>query len=86
MLKLLNEFGAVKNFKRAVDNRGRLMSFCHFDLENGEEILRIKRLFNNIKILDKNLEIKISNETENFIKEWISIQKDEWRKKLAGKF
>ena len=36
MLKLLNEFGLIKNFKRAVDNRARLMPFCHFELETGE--------------------------------------------------
>lgn len=84
MIRLLNEFGSIKNFKRALDNRGRLLPFCHFDLETGEEILRIRRLFNNIKILNNVLEIKISLETENFIKEWVSMQKDEWRKKLSG--
>lgn len=86
MTRLLNEFGSIKNFKRSLDNRGRLLSFCHFDLQTGEEILRIKRLFNNIKILNNVLEIKISPETENFIKEWMGMQKDEWRKKLSGKF
>ncbi len=45
--------------------------------------MRIKRLFNNIKLLDRNLEIKISPETQNFVKQWIAIQKDEWRKKLS---
>lgn len=84
MIRLLNEFGSIKNFKRALDNRGRLLPFCHFDLETGEEILRIRRLFNNIKILNNVLEIKISPETENFLKEWVSMQKDEWRKKLSG--
>lgn len=84
MIRLLNEFGSIKNFKRALDNRGRLLPFCHFDLETGEEILRIRRLFNNIKILNNVLEIKISLETENFIKEWVSMQKDEWRKKLSA--
>lgn len=39
----------------------------------------------NIKILNNVLEIKISPETENFLKEWSNMQKDEWRKKLAGK-
>lgn len=60
MIRLLNEFGNAKNFKRTADNRGRLLPFCHFDLETGEEILRIRRLFVNIKILDQLLEIKIS--------------------------
>ena len=55
MVRVLNEFGAVKNFKRALDNRGRLLPFCHFDLETGEEILRVRRLFNNIKILNNSL-------------------------------
>jgi hypothetical protein len=32
MLRLLNEFGNIKNFKRAADNRGKLLPFCHFDL------------------------------------------------------
>jgi hypothetical protein len=36
MIKVLNEFGAIKNFKRAADNRGRLLPFCHFELETGE--------------------------------------------------
>lgn len=84
MQRLLNEFGAIKNFKRTPDNRGRLLPFCHFDLETGDEILRIRRLFQNIKLLNSTLEIKISPETENFIKEWTAMQKDEWRKKLAG--
>lgn len=84
MMRLLNEFGNIKNFKRALDNRQKYLSFCHFDLETGEEILRIRRLFVNIKILNNVLEIKISPETENFLKEWSNMQKDEWRKKLAG--
>ena len=62
-MRLLNEFGSIKNFKRALDNRGKLLSFCHFDLETGEEILRFRRLFVNIKILNNVLEIKISPET-----------------------
>lgn len=85
MMRLLNEFGSIKNFKRALDNRGKLLPFCHFDLETGEEILRIRRLFVNIKMLNNVLEIKISPETENFLKEWSNMQKDEWRKKLAGR-
>jgi hypothetical protein len=84
MQRLLNEFGAIKNFKRALNNRNILLSFCHFDLETGEEILRIKRLFADIKVLNNTLELIISPETENFIKEWMGMQKDEWRKKLAG--
>ena len=32
MVRLLNEFGQVKNFKRSVDNRSKLLPFCHFDL------------------------------------------------------
>jgi hypothetical protein len=63
MLKLLNQFGSVKNFKRPADSRGRLMLFCHFELETGEEIMRIKRLFQNIKILDQYIELTISPET-----------------------
>lgn len=35
-------------------------------------------------MLDKTLQLKISNETETFIKEWMAIQKDEWRKKLLA--
>ncbi len=77
MTRLLNEFGNIKNFKRAADNRGRLLPFCHFDLETGEEILRLRRLFSNVKILDNTLELKISPETENFIKEWTTMQRDE---------
>lgn len=84
MQRVLAEFGNIKNFKRALDNRGRLLHYCHFDLETGEEILRIRRLFVNIKLLNNVLEIKISPETENFIKEWTAMQKDEWRKKLSG--
>jgi hypothetical protein len=60
MIRLLNEFGSIKNFKRTADNRGRLLPFCHFDLETGEEILRLRRLFANVKILDNTLELKIS--------------------------
>lgn len=63
MQRLLNEFGAIKNFKRTADNRGRLLPFCHFELETGEEILRIIRLFSAIRILDSTLEIKVSPET-----------------------
>ena len=63
MQRLLNEFGNIKNFKRIADNRGRLQPFCHFELETGEEILRIRRLFVNIKLLDKTLDLIISAET-----------------------
>lgn len=84
MLRLLNEFGDVKNFKRMNNQRGELLPFCYFDFETGEEILRLKRLFKNIKILDKVLELKVSADTETFIKEWTTIQKDEWRKKLLA--
>lgn len=86
MQRLLNEFGAIKNFKRALNNRNILLPFCHFDLETGEEILRIKRLFVDIKVLNNTLDLIISPETDNFIKEWMGMQKDEWRKKLAGTF
>lgn len=84
MTRLLNEFGSIKNFKRTADNRGRLLPFCHFELETGEEILRLRRLFNNVKILDNSLELKISPETETFIKEWSTMQREEWKKKLQG--
>ena len=84
MLRLLNEFGNIKNFKRSADNRGRLLPFCYFDLETGEEIMRIRRIFNNIRMLDQVLELKISPETENFIKEWMNMQREEWKKKLMG--
>lgn len=63
MVKLLAEFGDVKNFKRSHNSRGELLSFCFFDFETGEEILRLRRLFKNINILDKTLELKISPET-----------------------
>lgn len=57
LLKFLREFGDIKNFKRMNDTRGNLLQFCHFDLETGEEIIRIKRLFSRmgdkLKILDK---------------------------------
>ena len=36
MIKLLTEFGDVKNFKRTVNSRGELLSFCYFDFETGE--------------------------------------------------
>jgi hypothetical protein len=55
MLKLLREFGDVKNYKRAPNQRGELLPFCYFDLETGEEILRLKRLFRNMRLLDKTL-------------------------------
>lgn len=35
MQRLLGEFGAIKNFKRALNNRNVLLPFCHFDLETG---------------------------------------------------
>ena len=63
MQLLLNEFGNIKNYKRTADNRGHLLPFCHFDLDTGEEILRIRRLFVNIKLLDSLLELKVSVET-----------------------
>lgn len=55
MMKLLREFGEIKNYKRSNNSRGELLPFCYFDLETGEEILRLRRLFKNIRVLDKTL-------------------------------
>ena len=63
MIKLLKEFADIKNYKRTNNSRGELLTFCYFDLETGEEILRFKRLFKNIRLLDRTLELRISPET-----------------------
>ncbi len=86
MIKVLSVFGDVKNFRRTNNNRGKPLLFCFFDLETGEEIMRIKRLFKDIKINSNYLEMKMSKETENFLNEWHNLQKEDWRKKLMGNF
>lgn len=35
MVKLLSQFGEVKNFKRMNNQRGDLLPFCYFDFETG---------------------------------------------------
>ena len=54
------------------------MPFGHCEFETVEGVLRSIRLLNGLKLVDKELQIKPSEKTEMFIKEWKELRKREW--------
>lgn len=60
--------GNLRSYKRSETTRGKLVPFCIFEFDTGEDIMRASKFLSSVKILDRHLELKTSPETENFIK------------------
>lgn len=80
--RILRVVGNLRNFTRTESRKGKLLPFCIFEFDSGEDIMRASKFLNGIRIIDKTLELKTSDETQNFLNEWMTIQREEWRKKL----
>ena len=54
------------------------MSFGYCEFETVEGVLRCLRIMNNMKLLNNQLQIKPSEKTETYLKEWNELKKKEW--------
>lgn len=68
----------IVNWKRSKNEKDTPMPFGYCEFETVEGVLRSMRLLNGLKVVDKELQIKPSEKTEMFIKEWKELRKREW--------
>ena len=78
MKKLLDCCGQVTSWRRVTNSSGKLNSFGFCEYSTVESILKCLRLLNGYPLLGSELQVKIGNETEEFLKKWRERKKIEW--------
>ena len=83
MQKLLDCCGQVTYWKRVTNPSGKLNSFGFCEYSTVESILKCLRLLNGYPLLGSELQVKISSETEEYLKKWRERKKIEWINSMA---
>ena len=83
MKKLLDCCGQVTSWKRVTNSSGKLNSFGFCEYSTVESILKCLRLLNGYPLLGSELQVKIGNDTEEFLKRWRERKKIEWINSMA---
>ena len=83
MRKLLECCGQVTSWRRVTNSSGKFNSFGFCEYSTVESILKCLRLLNGYPLLGSELQVKIGNDTEEFLKKWRQRKKAEWINSLA---
>lgn len=66
------------SWKRTRNEKDIPVSFGVCEFEDVEGVLRCLRILNNLELLNSKLQIKPSDKTEQYLKEWREEKKKEW--------
>ena len=83
MKKLLECCGQITSWRRVTNSSGKLNSFGFCEYSTVESILKCLRLLNGYPLLGSALQVKISSDTEEFLKKWRERKKIEWINSMA---
>ena len=83
MKKILECCGQITSWRRVTNSSGKLNSFGFCEYSTVESILKCLRLLNGYPLLGSALQVKISNDTEEFLKKWRERKKIEWINSMA---
>ena len=83
MKKLLECCGQVTSWRRVTNSLGKLNSFGFCEYSTVESILKCLRLLNGYPLLGSELQVKIGNDTEEYLKKWRERKKIEWINSMA---